>query len=508
MKGYKRLKREERLHLVDDIKDSLSKNNSHKMTNSLNYKFINNTAFPHTSIKQYYFLKVVSAIKLNKAILSAYGAGLGLSFPIPLSWQESVICKGIRVNRARSTIMWLYLVVKFWLRGVFVFFREIKNNVLLPSVIAGKEKHMSFYGLSRDNFPIISEKSYDTISWYLNYKQDHRVTAILHNTPEVRNYTYEGVKILFVKGEIPNIRRKYLFMKFIIIGIHCIAHSLIKLLIGQWQYAFMLSEMIKSLKMQYINKIDLSTVYIFNNSEWIYRPLWSYVAESRGSEVQFYFYSTNIEAQGWRSPPLTASNWNLTTWPNYLVWDKYQKDLIDKEVNYGNVEISGPIWGADCNKKIVDKAIDGIAVFDVQPRRDSIYAYLANPNEYYVPSIVCMFIEDIRETLESTGARMVLKQKRDVDDTVHKQYKKYMQSIDDDILVVNPCISAIRIINVCQALISLPFTSTAIYGKESGKPSIYYDPTSKIQKNHRAAHGVTVISGKNELRQWITQTIN
>jgi polysaccharide biosynthesis PFTS motif protein len=186
------------------------------------------------------------------------------------------------------------MVVKFWLRGVFVFFREIKNNVLLPNVIAGKEKHMSFHGLDRYNFPITSEKSYDTISWYLNYKQDHRVTAILHNTPEVRNYTYEGVKILFAKGEIPNIRRKYLLIKFIIIGIHCIAHSLIKLLIGQWQYAFMLSEMIKSLKMQYINKIDLSMVYIFNNSDWAYRPLWSYVAESRGSEVQLYFYSTNI----------------------------------------------------------------------------------------------------------------------------------------------------------------------------------------------------------------------
>jgi len=506
MRGYRKLKREGRLHLVDDIKDSLSKNEISKI---LNYKFINNVSFPNACIKQYYFFKVLSAIKLNKAILSAYGAGLDLSFPIPLSWQKSLICNDVRVNRIRSTIMWIYLIGKFWLMGVFVFFRELKNNLILPSVIIQKEKHISFYGLSRYNFPLTSEKSYDTISWFLNYKQDHGINSILHNTQEVKNYTYEGVKILYAKAEIPKIRSKYLFIKFVIIGTYCIAHSFIKLLIGQWQYAFMLGEIIKSLKMQYINSIDLSMVYMFNNSESIYRPLWSYVAESRGSEVLFYFYSTNISTfkQKSKPAPLLSNNWNLTTWPNYLVWDQYQKDLIAKEVNYGNMEISGPIWSSDCNKKITKQATDGIAVFDVQPRRDSFYQYMILQHEYYLPRIVCMFIEDIRETLESTGVNMVFKQKKDVDNTVHKQYKKYLKGIENDIVIVDPCISAIRIINVCQAVISLPFTSTAILAKEYGKPSIYYDPTSMIQKNDSAAHGITVISGKNELRQWLTQTI-
>jgi polysaccharide biosynthesis PFTS motif protein len=511
MRGYYRLKREDRLHLVDEIKDSLSKNNSYRNSNSLNYKFINNITFPHNSIKQFYFFKVVFPIKLNKAILSAYGAGLGLSFPIPFSWQESVISKGIRVNRLRSSIKWILLVLKFWLRGIFIFFREIKDNLLLKNIIVEKEKHIRFFGLVSNNFPLKSDKSYDTLSWFLNFKQDDAVNTILHNTSEVENYNHEGVKILFTKSVIPKIRSKYLFIKFIIFGIHCIGYSLFKLLIGRWEYSFMLGELIKSLKMQYINRIDLSMVYMFNNSETIYRPLWTYVAESRGSEVQFYFYSSNISTfkQKSKPAPLLSNNWSLATWPNYLVWDQYQKDLIAKEVNYGNMEIVGPIWGADCNKKITKQAIDGIAIFDIQPRRDSIYQYLAMQNEYYLPNIVCMFLEDIREALESTGASMVLKQKRNVDDTiVHKQYIKYIKSIKDKIVIIEPCISAIRIINTCQAVISLPFTSTAILGIKSGKPSIYYDPTSAISKDDKAAHGIKVISGKNELQQWVNQTIN
>lgn len=510
MRGYNRLKREDRLHLVDEIKDSLSKINSYRNSNSFNYKFINNITFPHNSIKQFYFFKVVFPTKLNKAILSAYGTGLGLSFPIPRSWQESVISKGIRVNRQRSSIMWILLVLKFWFRGIFVFFREIKDNLFLKNIIVEKEKHIRFFGLIGNNFPSKSDKSYDTLSWFLNFKQDDAVNTILHNTSEVKNYNHEGVKILFAKNDIPKIRSKYLFIKFIIVGIHCIGYSLFKLLIGRWEYSFMLGELIKSLKMQYIDKMDLSLEYVFNNSEWIYRPLWTYVAESRGSDVHFYFYSTNIESfkQKSKSKPLMPSNWNLTTWPNYLVWDKYQKDLIDKEVNYGNVEISGPIWFSDCNRKIVEKAAGGIAVFDIQPRRNSIFQYLSEPHEYYVPRVVCKFIDDVREALESTGRGIVLKQKRNVDvTTTHKQYLKYIKSIEDEIVIIEPCISAIRIINKCQAVISLPFTSTAILGTKSGKPSIYYDPTSTIFKDDKAAHGIKVISGKNELQQWVNQTI-
>jgi polysaccharide biosynthesis PFTS motif protein len=69
---------------------------------------------------------------------------------------------------------------------------------------------------------------------------------------------------------------------------------------------------------------------------------------------------------------------------------------------------------------------------------------------------------------------------------------------------VEPEISAIRVIESSVAVISLPFTSTAIIAKEMGKPSIYYDPTGLLHKDDRAAHGITIISTRDELDNWLS----
>jgi polysaccharide biosynthesis PFTS motif protein len=54
---------------------------------------------------------------------------------------------------------------------------------------------------------------------------------------------------------------------------------------------------------------------------------------------------------------------------------------------------------------------------------------------------------------------------------------------------IEPDISAIRVIKKSYAVISMPFTSTALLGKQLGKSSIYYDPSGMVQKDDRAAHG-------------------
>jgi polysaccharide biosynthesis PFTS motif protein len=53
----------------------------------------------------------------------------------------------------------------------------------------------------------------------------------------------------------------------------------------------------------------------------------------------------------------------------------------------------------------------------------------------------------------------------------------------------------------------MPFTSTAIIAANLGKPTIFYDPTNKIDNNDRAAHGIRVISDKVELENWIFENL-
>ena len=45
----------------------------------------------------------------------------------------------------------------------------------------------------------------------------------------------------------------------------------------------------------------------------------------------------------------------------------------------------------------------------------------------------------------------------------------------------------------------MPYTSIAVLAKYHKKNIYYYDPTSTIDKNDPAAHGIPIISGKHEL---------
>ena len=64
-----------------------------------------------------------------------------------------------------------------------------------------------------------------------------------------------------------------------------------------------------------------------------------------------------------------------------------------------------------------------------------------------------------------------------------------------------------QVIEQAIAVISMPFTSTALIAKEMGKPSIYYDPMGRLQRDDRAAHGIPILSGIEELEEWISARI-
>ena len=289
-----------------------------------------------------------------------------------------------------------------------------------------------------------------------------------------------------------------------------IVYSFAKLLCGQWQYALLLGELIKALELKYVDKDMLPAECIFSNSLWIYRPLWSYVAESRGCNIQFYFYSTNIEQFKFKSGyQLQPNNWDLCSWPNYLVWNEYQENFIKREIKYFlNIKIVGHIWGSDCDKVLQNLPADSIAIFDIQPTKPSVYMELGLGYEYYTSEVVCQFIDDIYDVFNQKN-NLALKNKRKLKDRVHEKYSKLINELEGEGLdIINPDIAAIRLIDACKAVISLPFTSTALIAREAGKISIYYDPTGKLQKDDRAAHGILLISGKKELHQWAIQTMH
>ena len=92
-------------------------------------------------------------------------------------------------------------------------------------------------------------------------------------------------------------------------------------------------------------KNNLSKSYYFEHAH-ICRPLWTYIAQEKGSEIFSYFYSGGtsqivFDKSISKSPTPKFQNLN---WPNYLFWDKYQSDFFNEIcIQPCKYNISGPL---------------------------------------------------------------------------------------------------------------------------------------------------------------------
>jgi polysaccharide biosynthesis PFTS motif protein len=198
-------------------------------------------------------------------------------------------------------------------------------------------------------------------------------------------------------------------------------------------------------------------------------------------------------------------------WPNYWVWNKEQYNFIKRVTPFhGNIKIVGPILtGNNLRKNKIELPQKSVTVFDVQPQRDFKYQLLCEPAEYYIPDITNQFLDDIFGIVKSNKATLVYKGKRNIGKMAHYKYRSKMNklSLEKEFLMIDSDNSAESVTAVSNCVISFPFTSTALIGKLQGKPSVYYDPTGKIDKLDPAAFGIPIISGPTELNMWLKEQL-
>ena len=119
------------------------------------------------------------------------------------------------------------------------------------------------------------------------------------------------------------------------------------------------------------------------------------------------------------------------------------------------------------------------------------------------------FLEHVCSATRKYNFDMLWKKKRNIGRVAHPFYRPLADQLANNshVMLVDPEISAIRVIESSVAVISMPFTSTALIAKEMGKPSIYYDPSGLLQKDDRAAHGIAILSTRDELETWLSHQV-
>ena len=462
-------------------------------------------------VRQYLLLRI-GGLNLNQALLFSLGKRSGkVIYPLPKEWRVTISQHGFKVANIRSCLLWQLYIFGALLYGIFqivkIFLSSLTSLIHKP---IKQKKYVYFSSLSTGNLPqgISGQKSYDIVSWYLQWKgKIKNIGAIHHSVPNVPKKLIGDVDLVFQRDILPSLSGLKVIFSYAFWGIIASFIALLDYFRGRWWHALILNQAALSKQVRCLETEFLADEYLFHNSGWIYRPLWTYDAERAGSIITFYFYSTNCESfkkhDGYLPIPY---GWRAMSWSRYLVWDDYQADFVRRSIgDAAKIVIVGPIWFSGRSAKIQLSHKLKIAIFDVTPQRASHYSILGLTNEFYTPSVANKFLKDIFDLSAKHNLNLLWKKKREIGRVAHPAYRSFLNQIinEKNITIIDPEVSVMSVIESSSAVISTPFTSVAIMDKNMGKPSIYFDPSKTLFKDDRAAHGIQVISEIDELENWL-----
>lgn len=514
MRGHRLLRKRGNLGLIASIQSELTEKSINMDTKELAPSIFGPAIKNAELVVRQYLLLRLGGVGLATALLYALAhPAAKVAYPIPHQWRMILEKHGFQLSHWRCELLWRLYSFTLWGHGIVQIWRTVYSAVSQsPDRSLARERYVYFVGLSRGNLPQREGgiSSHDIVSWYLQWRgRDRQISSIRHSVGANDTIKLGEVTVVPQSAPLPSLSGMHSVLRFLLWGAAAASTSLANLVRGHCWNALLLNQAVQRVQAALLPADLLATEYFFHNSQWMYRPLWTYELDSKGSTASLYFYSTNCErfkdARGYPSPHYGYAAMN---WPRYLVWDGYQADFV-RRVTGGASEVVevGPIWFTSSTQELDGVRERSVALFDVTPFRHSKFCEFGMDNLFYTSEVANAFVRDVVELSRQVGADVLWKRKRNVARSAHPKYRSFIDLLNygNDIRLVAPEISAIRVIQASQAVISMPFTSTALIARSLGVPSVYYDPSGIVQRDDRAAHGIEILIGRHELDQWLKE---
>jgi polysaccharide biosynthesis PFTS motif protein len=510
IRGYNILNKSLNLSLINQIREKLAETTVSLSSNSVivNKGLIDKEIITQ-NFQQYLVLNILT-VEFNEKLLSAISnKNKSIIHPLPYEWRVELESFGFIADNYLNKIKYKLFFLKFLLKGLYeLFFIVIRSICNSSSRKNDLSNSVYFHNLSSKNFPVSNSKeNHDIISWYIkkySLKKSSQAGFNVYVNFKKNDYKDDPL-IKYIESPVLIKTDLRSFSFFIYLSCISLIESFISLFSRDGHRIILTFQIIRFLRIYFSNHNAFPQKVLFNNSDYIYRPLWSHGFDLKKTEVILYFYSTNSETFKSEYGYVKQQNfWHLCNWDTYYVWDDYQSDFIKRNIKYSyKIEIVGII---DFQNSLIPLELENnkstrVAVFDVQPTRSSWYQMLGIDFEYYVPKNANSFNNDIFDVLSSYDTIIYCKGKRHIGSLADKSYQKNLSTWDNKnkIILLNPDISARELIEKCDVVISMPFSTPSVIAKLLGVSSYYYDPTGLIQLDDRASHGIQIISGKNNL---------
>jgi len=459
-----------------------------------------------------YLLKYYMGRMFTRCLLSCVYSKKKLIYPMPLAWSKIVDNSGIKVSFFWNTILFYISILVFWFFGFFYIFKCIFLNIKRLNFNQG---YSYFFDLTKECFPSKDgTDSYDIISWYTKKFNKNKKQLIIHSEPNtIVDRSFNDSWIFYSQDHLPKINYFTIYFKLLPKLIFSFSLlTLINIILLRWWNILFLKEIVSMNLFKHSERRNIADSYLFHYSHQIYRPLWTYVAAARGSDLIFYFYAASIstyrEENGEYS---TVPEFiQLMNWPKYLVWNEHHSDYLKNLMKYpADLIVVGPIWFQESIFKLPNIAKPSIVAFDNSPYREFFAHTFGNAQQYtYHHKVPINFLKDLQEITSELGIAFYFKRKNNKGQNSAMLNKKYLNFLrkfvkKDNVTEINSGVSPMRLCKEFDLVFSFPFTSTAIIAVSLGKTSVYYDPIGVIQQYDRASHSLAVISRRDELKEFL-----
>lgn len=434
---------------------------------------------------------------------------------LPPAWRKKMTGDGVLLNPLASWAKWVYLQGRYFIKGLrraAQLLRDCKKALPGP-----KEDYAVLMNLPFSAVPSklgIDREKHKFVSWYAKTELRNKDEGVIWaQVPGAVNQP-RGSNLWIVKHPFPRLENLRQVLVFAARSAQLIITALAMPLFGRWWASIVLEDAVMLAYCQTLGGNNLARTYIFNNSDWARHPLWTHFAEKCGSRIIMASYSTNMEPFTWRDGTSTpvAPGYQIMTWPIYAVWDEAQANFIRSVTKPQNVNIfvTGPIPLSDNDNDLPEIPENSVAVFDVSVHRPSSLAQSGIISPYYKADTLSKFLYGAHRAITASGRTMVLKHKREIGRIVDKRYNKVVEklSTEKNVLIIDPDINAERLIKKVSAVISIPFTSTAIVAQKAGKASIYYDAPARLKKQSNPGREIDIVDNENELQAWLDELKN
>tara|TARA_B100000900_G_scaffold342947_1_gene306519 strand:- start:404 stop:1945 length:1542 start_codon:yes stop_codon:yes gene_type:complete len=504
MRGYNRLIKEDRTDFIGNLKNKLA--NKPINGEDLNEIFRCNKK---TCFHQFLVYRLIN-LKFNKALLAAVdNPKKEIYYPLPNLWRSELMNDGFKVPKIYNDLLWLKFNLKWYLIGVLTGIIQI-FRILFEGKNKKENDSAFFINLYPGNLLQNSSlNSHNLLEWFALQPEAKKINKIYHSCKAKCNTKLINKIIKYRRTPLPNISFKKV-IKFLFWFFFKAITSLFT-----FENRLLLRELVLENITKLSNPNELCGYYLFHNSGHILRPLWSYVAEKRGSKIIFYFYSTNITSfKVKQKNHIQDFQWQVTSWSKYWVWNQTQVNFLKRNILKSfDLIIKGIIPFTSSTKNFTYKETtqnDSLLIFDVPPTRQYFYAGTAPTVDFYTLKNMVIFLDWIDHLAQFYGLNVFLKTKRKspltskiyINKIVNLKKNKGWVEIDSEIDANYVC-SKLQPI----ASISVPFTSAAIISKKNKIPSAYLDPTKNLDKKFLINNEVSLLLSKEELFQWFSKYV-